>query len=259
MPLTPEAIYVRAVHAMKDAPQPPYVTFRETVTGRNFRLACTGDGMNLSLHHGDTTGTYDVWFRTRDASAVSRDVAPSTASPCPGALLVPAGSVIPNLGVTQPSPSPSPDVASESPAGMPIIAAVHVDAARYYRIELVGRENLDGNDVYHLKLTAYSDPTAHPLTDLYVDPQTFLVREARGEVSLHMVVANGRFAGVVDFDRYGDYWLLKHEAFDAAANALLVHAHMTAVVDATNVTTPNDLPGVPFPTPQPKATATSTR
>jgi hypothetical protein len=258
-PLTPEAIYLRAVHAMKSAPEPPYVTFRETVSGRNFRLECTSDGMSLNLHHGDSTGTYDVWFRTSDGSAISKDVARATASPCPGALLVPAGSVIPTLGATQPSPSPTPDAASGSSAGPPIIAAVHVDASRYYRIELAGHENLDGNDVYHLKLTAYRDPALHPLTDLYVDPQTFLVREARGEVSLHMVVASGRFAGVVDFDRFGDYWLLKHEAFDAAANALLVHAHMTAVVDATNVTTPDDLPGIPFPTAQPRATPTAAR
>jgi hypothetical protein len=253
-PLTPEAIYVRAVHAMKAAPQPPYVTFRETVSGRNFRLQCTSDGMSLNLHHGDAAGSYDVWFRTSDGSAISRDVARATASPCPGALLVPAGSVIPTLGAAQPSPAPTTDADPGSAAGPPIIAAVHVDGSRYYHIELVGHENLDGNDVYHLKLTAYRDPTEHPLTDLYVDPQTFLVREARGEVSLHMVIASGRFAGVVDFDRFGDYWLLKHEAFDAAANALLMHAHMTAVVDATNFTTPEDLPGIPFPTPQPKAT-----
>ncbi len=55
---------------------------------------------------------------------------------------------------------------------------MRVEAALFYHIELVGRERLGNNDVYHLKLTAYRDRDTRPLTDLYVDPETFLVREA---------------------------------------------------------------------------------
>ncbi len=256
--LTPEGIYLRAFRAMKALPQPPYVAFRESVSGRNFRLACTSDGMSLVLHHGDTSGTYDVWFRTSDGSAVSKEVGIPSASPCPGALLVPAGSEITSWGAPQPSPSPSPAPdATSGFSGPATIGAVRVDTARYYHVELAGIENLNGNDVYHLKLTAIRDPDEHPLTDLYVDPQTFLVREARGAASAHLFIASGRFAGVVDFDRVGNYWLLEHERFDAAATALLVHAHLNAAIDATDVTTPNQLPGIPFPTPQPTATPKS--
>ncbi len=224
--LGPEAIYLRAVHAMKSAPVPPYVTFREHILGRNITLSCTSDGMNIGLRHGDVTATYDVYFRTRDGSAISKAVAnPSaTASPCPSALLQPAGAGLSAMGVPEATASPATDAASASTFGPPIIAAVRVDGALFYHIELVGRERLGDNDVYHLKLTAYRDPDTHPLTDLYVDPETFLVREARGEVSGHYVVASGRFAGIVDFGRVGDYWLVEHEHFDVAANALFVHA-----------------------------------
>ena len=104
--------------------------------------------------------------------------------------------------------------------------------------------------MYHLKLKAYRDPDTHPLTDLYVDQNTFLVREARGEVSGHYFLASGRVAGVVDFDRVGPYWLVEHEHFDVAANALLVHARLTATVDGSNFATPDELPNVAFPTPQ---------
>jgi hypothetical protein len=265
-PLTPEKIYLRAIRAMKDAPQPPFITFREHVVGRNFTLRCTGDGMNVSLHHGDVTATYDVWFRTSDGSALSEPVGVASAKPCPATLLIPAGSAVSSLGVPQASPSPgtAPSTASaDSQIGPPIIAEVHVDGAFYYHIDLAGVEKLGPNDVYHLKLKAYRDPDKHPLTDLYVDPQTFLVREARGEVSGHFVIGSGRFAGVVDFDRVGEYWLVEREQFEIAANALLVHARMMATIDGSNFATPNELPGIAFPTPQPtpapRATSSSSR
>ncbi len=265
-PLTPESIYLRAIRAMKDAPEPPFVTFRENVVGRNFTLQCTSDGISVNLHHGDVAAAYDVWFRTSDGSALSQPVGAASDKPCPDTLLAPAGGAISSLGVPQASPSPgaAPTTApADSHIGPPIIDAVHVDGARYYHIDLAGIERLGANDVYHLKLRAYRDPETHPLTDLYVDPETFLVREARGEVSGHYVVASGRLAGIVDFDRVGAYWLVEHEHFDVTANALFVHAHMTGTIDGSHFETPNELPGIVFPTPRPtaspKATPASTR
>lgn len=249
--LTPEKMYLRAVRAMKDAPVPPFVTFHETVVGRNFTLTCSGDQLTASVHHGDITASYDVWFRTSDGSGVSQPVGVASAKPCRTALLVPAGRGVSSLGLPQASPSPdaTPSAATDSTLGPPIIGAVRVDGARYYHIDLVGRERLGANDVYHLKLRAYRDPDTHPLTDLYIDPETFLVREARGEASGHYVIASARLAGVVDFDRAGEYWLVEHEHFDIAANALLVHARLTATIDGSNFTTPAELPGIDFPTP----------
>jgi hypothetical protein len=211
----------------------------------------------VNLHHGDVAAAYDVWFRTSDGSALSQPVGVASAKPCPDTLLAPVGGAVSSLGVPQASAAPgtAPTAApADSHVGPPLIAAVHVESARYYHIDLAGLEKLGANDVYHLKLKAYRDPDTHPLTDLYVDRQTFLVREARGEVSAHYVVASGRLAGVVDFDRVGAYWLVEHEAFDVAANALLVHARMTATIDGSNFATPNELPGIVFPTSQPTAT-----
>jgi hypothetical protein len=265
-PLTPEKIYLRAIRAMKEAPEPPFITFRENVIGRNFTLQCNSDGMTVNLRHGDVTAAYDVSFRTRDGSAVSQPVGVASAKPCPATLLAPAGAAVSSLGVPQASPSPgsaSTTAPADSSFGPPIISAVHVEGARFYHIDLAGIERLGANDVYHLKLTAYRDPDTHPLTDLFIDPETFLVREARGEVSGHYVVASGRIAGVVDFDRVGAYWLVEHEHFDVAANALLVHARMTATIDGSNFATPDELPDIVFPSPQPtaspKATPAATR
>lgn len=75
--------------------------------------------------------------------------------------------------------------------------------------------------------------------------------------------SRGRLAGIVDFDRVGAYWLVEHEHFDVTANALFVHAHMTGTIDGSHFETPNELPGIVFPTPRPtaspKATPASTR
>jgi hypothetical protein len=207
----------------------------------------------VSPHHGDVAATYDVWFRTSDGSALSQPVGVASATTCPDTLLAPAGGTVSSLGVPQASPSPeaAPTTGpNDSQVGPPIIAAVHAESARYYQIELAGREQLAGHDVYHLKLRAYRDPDAHPLTDLYVDPQTFLVREARAEFSGHYVVANGRLVGVVDFDRVGAYWLVEREHFEFAANALLVHVRMTASIDGSNFATPAELTGISFPAPK---------
>jgi hypothetical protein len=249
-PLTPEKIYFRSVRAMNDAPRPAFVTFREDVVGRNFALRCTNDGLTVSLHHGDVKAAYDVWFRTSDGSALSQPVNVANAKPCPGALLAPVGDAVSTLGVPQASPVPQTAPTTkpgESPIGPPIIGAVRVDSSRYYHIDLVGLEALGANDVYHLKLRAYRDRDAHPLTDLYIDRATFLVREARAEVWGHYVVASGRLVGVIDFDRVGAYWLAEREHFDIAANALLVHARMTATIDGSKFATPNELPGIVFP------------
>lgn len=249
--LTAEAIYLRSVDAMKLAPLPAYVSFRETVLGRNIHVSCSSNGIQVTIHHGDMSAAYDVDVRTSDGSAVSRDVANASASPCPEALLVPAGKDISAMGMPHATPSPGTQDVSGVAGGPPIIAAVRVNGSRYYHIDFVGREALDGNDVYHLRLRAYRDANEHPLTDLYVDPGTYLVREARGEASAHFVIGSGRAAGIVDFDRVGEFWLVKRERFDAAANAVFVHVRAAADITATNMTTPPELPGVTFPTASP--------
>lgn len=257
--LTPEAIYLRSVAAMKDASIPAYVAFRERVSGRNFRLACTSSGMSLNIHHGDSNRTYQVYVRTRDGSAVSQDIADAKASPCSGALLIPAGSAVLALGAPQERATAQANDASSALGGARIIGTVRVNGVRDYHIDLVGRGMHDGSDAYHLHLRAYRNPEMHPLTDLFVDPATFLVREARGEVSAHAVVGSGRIAGVIDFDSVGAFWLVKREHFEVAANALLVHARLNADIEASNMTTPSELPGIAFPTASPSPSVVPAR
>ncbi len=103
--------------------------------------------------------------------------------------------------------------------------------------------------MYHLTLRAYREPDTHPLTDLYVDQKTFLVREARGEASGHYVIGSGKVSGIIDFDCVGPYWLAEHERFDIAANAMFVHARMMLAIDGSSFATPDEVPNVVFKTP----------
>ena len=252
--LTPEQMYARSVRAMRDAPQPAFVTFRENVTGHNFTAKCTSNDIAISPHHGDFNASYDVSYRSSDGSALSVPLAAGSSKACPAALLDPLGrGAVSSLGLPRalPSSGTAPTTTSaDSIFGPRTIGGVKAASSRYYRIEFVGREQLDGSDVYHLKLRAFRNPNFHPLTDLYVDADTFLVRESRGEAVGQYVVASARASGIVDFDRVGPYWLVKHESFVIAGNALLVHLQMRITIDGSNVRTPESLPGVEFRTPE---------
>lgn len=262
--LTPQQMYLRSVRAMKDVPQPAFVTFRENVTGRNIIVKCTNKDMAISAHHGDFKASYDVTYRSSDGRAMSEPVGQDNATSCPAAILDPLGAAaISAFGSPRVSPSPGSAPTSAPSDALQTIGAVRAESSRFYHIAFVGREQHDEHDVYHLKLRAFRDPNEHPLTDLYIDCETFLVRESRGEAAAHYVVASGRASGIVDFDRVGPYWLVKHESFAIAANALLVHVNMTISIDGSNFRTPSTLPGVVFPEPQsklpPNPTPSSTR
>lgn len=269
--LTPDAIYIRAVRAMKSEPMPSYVVFEEDVRARNATIDCNADGTSLSLRHGDAAAHYRVWFRVSDGSSVTQD---STSHRiCRGALLRPAGAEIASLGAAHgpspdaiASPDASPDPSAAAPGdslgetglgGPALIGSVRVEASRYYRITLVARERFEGHDVYRLALHAYRDPNTHPLTEMLVDTETMLVRRASGEVSGHYVIASGRGAGTVVFDRAGPYWVVRDEEFELAANALFIHAHTKLVVRASDYVYADALPGIAFPTPEPTARAKS--
>jgi hypothetical protein len=255
--LTPEQMYLRAMRAMKAEAVPPYVQFREHVQARNIRIACDEHGANLTLKHGDIERIALVSYRSEDASAVSVDLA--TGKRCDFALLYPAGASLNSLETATPKPgsTAAPD-AGQDESGLKIAAAVRVESARDYRVTFAGNELVDGHPAYHLQLAAYREPLKHPLTDLWIDQDTYLVRRARGEAAAHFVVGSGRFEATLTFDRIGGYWIVHSEDASAAANALLVHVRTHILADGSGFTFPDALPGVfpsPGPAPAPGASA----
>ena len=161
--LKPEAIYLRAVAAMKAEPQPAYVIFREDVDARNVRITCTAKGASASLHHGDVRVAYRVWFRVRDSASVTQDLA--TKSICNETFLRPTGDA-----TSTPTQAPSPAATSSDaiPKEPALIGSIKVETSRYYRIELASRKTFDGHDVYRLSLHACRKPNIHPLNEVLV-------------------------------------------------------------------------------------------
>jgi hypothetical protein len=254
--LSGEAIYLRAVHAMRTLSWPDYVIFREDVAVRNLTMRCGEDGLDLALRHGDQQSQYRVWFRSRDGAAVSVEI--PSGQRCEDAdLLTPVGSNGGGDDMFGAKPSPTPGQGSLTASGLPIIAAVRSESAHHYRITLVDEERFEGHRVYRLALRAYNNRDMdYPLRGLLVDADSWLVRQATGEIAIHFVVASGWAGGTITFDRAGDYWIVRDEHFDLAANALLVHARVALDVHGSEFAFPADLPGV-FPSPRPKASPTT--
>jgi len=203
------------------------------------------------LKHGDSAGSFHVWFRSVDGEAVSEDS--RSHKRCKGTLLFPAGDQVASLGIPTPKPN-APASPQPSPTGqLQVIGSVRIEAAHFYRIRFVDREMFEGHAVYRLALEAYYNPNEHPLTGMLVDANTFLVRQAQGEVAGHWVLASGgaKMEGV--FDRVGPYWILRDERFSFAANAVVVHARGSASMHGADFSFPTDLSRF-FPSPSPSPT-----
>jgi hypothetical protein len=247
-PLRPEDIYLRAMRAMRALPQPKYVIFRADYWARNAIVTCGADGLDLSIRHGDFFSTYRVWYRVADETSVTVD--PKSHSRCDDSLIVPAGTEIDALGQGTPTPAASP-TGTAGPSETRIIATVRVESVHFYRVALAGFESIDGHDAYHLVLQAYRNPLEHPLTDVWVDTSSWLIRRVRAEVSLHLVIASAHGVFVGSFNRYGTYWMLDNEHIEIAGNATFVHLRSTLNARASDFSFPEQLPDGVFPSPTP--------
>ncbi len=255
-PLTGEAIYLKAVHAMRGLHSPPYVVFKEDVAVRNMSMTCSKDGLDFNLHHGDQQRTFAVSYRSSDGVSVGSEL-PSGKACGDVDVLDPVGSGDGSMDIfgSKPSPSPTPEGdMSITSGGPPIIAAVRSESAHNYRITLVGEETFEGHRVYRLALSPYRRAPEYPLTGMLVDAETWLVRQASGEVSGHFVLASGWVGGTVTFSEAGPWWVVRDEHFDMAGNALVMHARASIDAHGSGYAFPSALPDVPFPTPRPKQT-----
>lgn len=261
----PYVIYRRAVAAMRAAnrARPPFAVYQLDYTGHNLVLTPdTTNGKtewNIDLRHANDAHSYHVWYRSADDRALQQDDA--THAAYHGEPLIAPTEDNP-LDDASPSPSPS---ASSSPAPMSssgtgmdtssvnptsqVLGAVTAEASRFYDITLVGLEQRDNATVYHLHLRAISDIDDHPLTDLYVDPTSFLVRSAHAELTMRRVVFEFGFQVDVDYAPVGAYWLLSNVHFHGNGYALFYHANMECALRLHDITLPPTLPAEYFALP----------
>jgi hypothetical protein len=256
--LNPISIYHRAIAAMKaaDAHRPPYAVYQLDYTGHNLVLTPEitkgKTAWNMDLHHANDNHAYRVWYRTHDDTALTQDSA--THYLYRGeALLAPVEANV--LESASPSPSASPNPMASHPPDTPggatteVLGSVTVEASRFYDITLIGVENENGHEVYHLHLHARQNIPDHPLTDLSIDTTTYLVRAAHAEVTLRGVIFALGVAVDVAYEPVGAYWLLDDLHVHGNGYALFYHANMDCTMTLHDFTLPASLPDSYFTVP----------
>ncbi len=220
--LTPEEIYVRAVAAARAEPVPAYVTYRASYEADGAVIVCTDGRLAVSFEGRKAHGTYRVSFRSADSQAKSVDLA--AGSQCAGTPLIqPSGSDLTGTGdikglVGNALPAPRPAATAPPQDGAPPdIARVHVTTVRNYAVVSSSEESLGDAHVYHLTLRALADRAAYPLTDLYVDAGSFLIRRLAGTFSDRYGGVPATIVASGDFTRDGAYWVETHEHIDFSA------------------------------------------
>lgn len=102
-----------------------------------------------------------------------------------------------------------------------------------YTASFVDAETLDGAAVFHIHLTA-QDAANHPLTDLFIDEQTSLVRRALAtfrDSSVTDVIG----AVTLNFGSIDNYWLATSGEVDATVHAFLTQVSGSATFAASHV------------------------
>jgi hypothetical protein len=260
--LNPVVIYRRAIEAMRiaDVNRPNYATFQLDYTGHN--LILTPDTTNgktdwdMNLKHANDSHSYHVWYRAHDERALTQDDATHIVYRGE-ALLAPIGSNVFDNGTPAPSPAPNvtPSPRASGPPDTPggatteVLGSVTAEASRFYDITLVGIEDYKDHPVYHLHLHARSDDLEHPLTDLFVDTSTYLVRAAHAEVTLRGVIFAFGLSIDVAYEPVGSHWLLDDLRFHGKGYALFYHANMDCTMTMHDIALPASLPDSYFTVP----------
>ncbi|MDQ6779801.1 MAG: hypothetical protein M3Z37_01425, partial [Candidatus Eremiobacteraeota bacterium] len=171
---------------------------------------------------------YQAWYRTRDDCGLVQNAV--THELFKESIFAPA-----TIGVDETKRTPAPGSSPPSAAlgAPPTLRKIDVHASIDYTITYQGLEALAGKDAYHLHLTALHGDRDHPLTDLGIDPTTFLIRKASAAATGRAVVAGGGGSGDVLFSQVGKYWMATGFDVHVAAYALRCWKSSSRSVAAT--------------------------
>ena len=254
--LSPDEIYVRSVREMRALARtgnPPYIIFDLQLASHNLHwYPQTVDGLTdweVKLVHANETQNYRVWYRSKDERALVQD-AVSHAAYTGESPFAPETTDFSDMAGSKSTPSPtaSPSTGDASKAPAQVIGAVTVNGSKYYAIDLVGIEPLDGRPTYHLHLRAYRNAIDYPLTDLWVDTNDFRIVGAHGEVTIRAVAALLGVGVTADFSQFDKYWLVSTIDFTMKGYIAFWHANTETSMKASVVSIPSTLPEPYFKT-----------
>ncbi|HET9342613.1 MAG TPA: hypothetical protein VFO25_06840 [Candidatus Eremiobacteraceae bacterium] len=248
--LSPDEIYSKSVHEMRSLAHtgnPPYLVFDLHLVSHNLHwYPQTDDGLTdweVRLVHANETADYRVWYRSKDERALVQDAATHAAyegeSP-----FAPETTDFSDMTGTKstPLPSPSPAAGKASDAPAQVIGAITVNGSQHYAIDLVGMEQRDGRQTYHLHLRAFRDAMDYPLTDLWVDSSDYRIVGAHGEVTVRAVAALLGVGVTADFAQADKYWLVSTMDVSLKGYIAFWHANTETSMTASVVSIPATLP-----------------
>jgi hypothetical protein len=236
------AVYSQAIAAMRAVSMPRYIVYRVTTVHAGMSLTFrvkpsthqfiaafpAFDGSTL------TTSAY-VRYDTATAAGMlyqgSKDILAMVPFPVAPEVRALVHEGIDAVATPMPTITASPvPSASASPGpdaqGIAMIVAVSAFSSTHYNVDNVGLEQIGGQPAYHLKMTANDGDTGtYPLTDIYVDQTTHLVRRVVLGGGQRGFFQGGGGSGTFDFSAVGKYWLVTHLSIEIGGHMLLFSKH----------------------------------
>lgn len=256
------AVYSAALNAMRAQALPPRIDYQLSVSnsGMQMTLSCAAKPP-YQFESGiiETTGAgarpprmWNVKFVTSSgfghATLESKKPFTFNCTPYP---LGPVMHAFVHFAPTTAAPS-----ASVAPAGpldlMKAIVTVRAFYSRSYRIANEGIVVFSGHPSYHLQFTARDgNESKHPITDMYVDTATHLVRAVVLGGGQRGFFEGGGGFGRFTFGRVGAYWLVKNIYVEGSGHFLFLHGGGSIDMTLHHFSFPN-VPAVTLaPSPQP--------
>jgi len=248
--LTASAIYTRMVEALRSVSRPgpmtydvtfephgmsiqlidrdkttrPALVFSQRTADNLLRVREDGEGVIDATEPG--TGKHFVgpstfWAATwTDARSVSTRAA-EFVSPAPAASAIEP---------THPAEDGRP--LAEDVTRRAIIGDVSTFSDRFYQIDMLPDAD---PSLYHLRLKARSDSAGHPLTDLYIDRQTFMPIRVKAQFRNEAYVSGYQGEMTMQFGSVAGRWVVVSGTVSAKGHFLLSRARGTVDFHISNL------------------------
>ena len=225
-------VYSLALSAMRKVTMPRSMTYDLSYVVHNITLSlnCATDGkhaflgstVSIAKNERSNTGqvTYDSTSGLGDLSLQGKPFL--TCAPFPFAPEIRA--LVQTGADANVNPALSSPEAENGPLDlMKVIGSVRTFASTAYRIENVGAEDVGGTPAIHLRLTPLDgNQDAHPVTDLYVDPQTYLIRSVVMGGGKRGFFLGGGGSARFEFSPVLGSWLITKISIEASGHLLLM-------------------------------------
>lgn len=244
-PPSAEQYYARAIEAMRNLPQPNYVTYDVHVhtTGVGFLLTDKPNGKaSVDLGIGDRRAKRDADFHAayrKNGGLTSVQTPDGAWGVIDSPIFDPTWTGVDDWIRYGMSGAPASATARFSPApefsGLPVIAAVSAMGLAYYNATDSGAATCANGDPGHrVHLIARKDPLDHPLTDAVIDMRTNRLCSVHFAMRQSVVAAGYTGTIELNLDDVGGTSLIRSGTFDFMIRALGIgvkHIAMTFAYD----------------------------